>query len=158
MDFDSAYCQALIKQAKLTDLENYIIDQLKVNQSNDIQKLEFLAFSQFYLGKIKNAETNYLKILKSDPASINAIIYLARIYAQLAKVDISIFYYQKAIELQKNDTAILNEFGIYLSKLSKTNHAIEVFKKILAYDPNNHAVQYNIALSLKDNYNYLESN
>jgi tetratricopeptide (TPR) repeat protein len=158
MDFDSAYCQALIKQAKFSDLENYITNQLKVNQKNYIEKLEFLAFSQFYLGKIKNAEINYLKILKANQASINAIIYLARIYAQLAKVDKSIFYYQKAIELQKNDTAISNELGIYLSKLSKTNHAIEVFKKILAYDPNNPAVQYNIALSLKDNYNYLESN
>ena len=158
MDFDSAYCQTLIKEAKFSDLENYIKNQLKENQKNRFEKLEFLAFSQFYQGKIKNAELNYLKILKFNPTSINAIIYLARINTQLAKVDSSISYYQKAIELQKNDTAILNEFGIYLSKLSKTRYAIEIFKKILAYDPINPIIHYNIALALKDNYNYLESN
>jgi tetratricopeptide (TPR) repeat protein len=158
MDFDFVYCQKLIKLAKFSDLEDYTSKQLKISQINLAQKLEFLAFAQFHLGKIKNAEFNYLKIYKFNPTSINALVYLARINSKLAKVDSSIAYYHKAIELQKNDTAILTEFGVYLSKLSKNNYAIEIFKKILAYDPNNPIILYNIALCLRDNYNYLESN
>ena len=158
MEFDFRYCQDLIKESKFSVLENYAANQLKTNSENQIQKLEFLALSQFYLGKIKNAEINYLKILKTNPNSINAIIYLARINVLLAKIDSSISYYQRVIELQKNNTTLLNEFGIYLSKISKNDEAIEVFKKILVYDPANSIIQYNIALSLKNNYKYLESN
>ena len=78
MEFDFKYCQNLIKESKFSVLENYAANQLKTNSENQIQKLEFLALSQFYLGKIKNAEINYLKILKKNPNSINAIIYFAR--------------------------------------------------------------------------------
>ena len=79
MEFDLIYCQELINQRKFQDLEIYTAKHLKSDQNHQIQKLEFLALSQFYLGKLKNAEINYLKILKNNSSSINAIMYLARI-------------------------------------------------------------------------------
>ena len=158
MEFDFTYCQELINQRKFQDLEIYTAKHLKSDQNHQIQKLEFLALSQFYLGKLKNAEINYLKILKNNSSSINAIMYLARINNQLGKYENSISFYKAAIELQKNNTSILNEFAIFLSQLLRFEQAVEVFKKILSYDPDNSIIQYNLALALKDNFDHLQSN
>jgi len=158
MDFDLKYCQELVNLRKFKDLEIYSAKKLKSDPNNQIQKLEFLALSQFYLGKLKNAQINYLKILKSNTSSINAIIYLARIFSQLGKTESAIAYYKKASELTINSTPILNEFGIFLTQLSKFDDAIKIFKKILSYDSNNPIIQYNLALALKDNFDYLQSN
>ena len=158
MDFNFQYCQELVKKKDFKTLELYAAEQLKFDRQHSLEKLEFLALSQYFLQKYKNAEINYLKVLNLNPNSLSALVNLARINIYLGKTSVSISYFEKAIAIQKNNTGILNEFGIFLSKQGNFSYAIQIFKDILEYDPKNSIIQYNLALTLKDNFQNIESN
>ena len=56
MDFNFQYCQELVKKKDFKTLELYAAEQLKFDRQHSLEKLEFLALSQYFLQKYKNAE------------------------------------------------------------------------------------------------------
>ena len=67
-------------------------------------------------------------------------------YIDLGRYDEAIQYYDKALQIDPNDTVALNNKGVALSDLDRYDEAIQNYDKALQIDPN-----YTDALNNKGN-------
>ena len=71
----------------------------------------------------------------------------------LGNFEEAISYYDKALEIDPNNTITLNNIGATLEKIGKTQEAYEFFRKVVLIDPNYELAQSNLQkLSLQLGY------
>jgi type IV pilus assembly protein PilF len=76
------------------------------------------------LGKLEKA-------LSFDPKSVNAHHYLAELYRRLDKSTEAEEHYKMAIENSVNDSALFNNYGVYLCGDGRLDEAMVQFEKVL---------------------------
>jgi len=76
------------------------------------------------LSKLKRA-------LEFDPKSANAHHYIAELYRRLDKPESADSHYQKAIEYSAGNSALLNNYGVYLCGERRIDEAMVQFRKVL---------------------------
>jgi type IV pilus assembly protein PilF len=71
------------------------------------------------------------KALEFDKNNGKAHHYLAELYRRLGKEDKAKEHYERAFELIPNDSALLNNYGVYLCYNGKYDEADQYFNKVL---------------------------
>ncbi|MDH3354677.1 MAG: type IV pilus biogenesis/stability protein PilW [Chromatiales bacterium] len=77
------------------------------------------------LGKLKKA-------LGYNPKSVNANHYIAELYRRLDKSEEADKHYKIAIENSVNDSALFNNYGVYLCGEKRIDEAMVQFNKVLS--------------------------
>ena len=85
-------------------------------------------------GKYKVAMNKLKKALKYDDENGNAHHYIAELYRRLQQNDLAKEHFEKAMDLNEEDSAVKNNYGIFLCGTDKYKKGIALFHKVLA-DP-----------------------
>ena len=85
-------------------------------------------------GKHKIAMIKFKKSLQFDSENINANHYIAELYRRLEQNDLASEHFKIALELDDNDSAIKNNYGIFLCGIGSYEKGYKLFNKVLA-DP-----------------------
>jgi len=97
-----------------------------------------LGIAYFDIGEYEKAKENYLKAIDFSPMGIpQAYNNLGNVFAKQGKYDEAIFYYNKALKIQKNwPLAIVNLGTAYLKKgdLTKAKEFFLLYNQLLAED------------------------
>ncbi len=76
------------------------------------------------MGKLKRA-------LRYDSKSVNANHYIAELYRRLNRMEDADRHYSRAIRYSENDSALFNNYGVYLCGEKRVDDALEQFDKVL---------------------------
>ena len=106
-------------------------------QSSEISDLLQAGLAIHRLGRLDDAKQVYEKILKKQPNHFDAIQLLATIYTQTKQFELSLKYFDKALQIKKTNPAIFNNRGLALQNLDRLNDALN---------------NYDIALRIKPDY------
>lgn len=82
-------------------------------------------------GDYEVALSKLKKALSYDPKSVNANHYIAELYRRLDKPVEADKYYQIAIDNSLNDSALFNNYGVYLCGEKRIDEAMVQFGKVL---------------------------
>lgn len=89
-----------------------------------------------YLAKGQNkvAMTKFKKSLQFNDDNVDANHYIAELYRRLEQNDLADSHFKKALELDGEDSAIKNNYGIFLCGIGEYEKGIKIFNKVLS-DP-----------------------
>ena len=85
-------------------------------------------------GKHKIAMSKLKKALAFDSDNINANHYIAELYRRLEQHDLANKHFKIALELDEDDSAIKNNYGIFLCGIGSYKQGLNLFNKVLT-DP-----------------------
>ena len=106
------------------------------------------AYNNYKKGNFKTAETLCYKILSIDNHHFGSIVLLANIsminrnYIEAKKL------LKEAINIEPNNTSVLNNLGTACSELGEIKSSIEYYKKAIEIDPKNANAHYSLGLIL----------
>lgn len=99
-----------------------------------------LAYLYLVQGSLKEAQEEYLAILKEDFRDSDAHFYVGFIYAESLEFDKAIEEFNKAIEFNANHAGALNSLSyIYAERAEQLDKALSLVQKALAIEPSNGA-------------------
>jgi type IV pilus assembly protein PilF len=119
----------LIVSGCATKTERTDLDHEKIAVANTKLGVAYLA-----QGKYKNAMFKLKKALEYDSDNGNAHHYIAELYRRLEQNDLADEHFRRAMELNEEDSAIKNNFGIFLCGVGSYKEGIMLLNKVLA-DP-----------------------
>ena len=111
-------------------------------------------------GKIQEALKIYLKIQEESSNDAQLLFQIGNAYFQTGNTDLSLDYYRKVIEIDKEHFNAFNNMGGVLATLGKYSEAIDAFKKTIAIKPDYSDAYSNIGncyLYLKNHSNAIEN-
>ncbi len=82
-------------------------------------------------GKYEIAKEKFDKALSQDPDNGDIYHYMAELYRRLDEPEIAEGYYQEAMSYNENDSALKNNYAIFLCEQKKYKEADEYFNKVL---------------------------
>lgn len=85
-------------------------------------------------GKYKVAMNKLKKAIKYDDENGNAHHYIAELYRRLEQNDLAKEHFEKAMELNEEDSAVKNNYGIFLCSTGSYKEGLAIFDKVLT-DP-----------------------
>jgi len=85
-------------------------------------------------GKYKVAMNKLKKALRFDDENVSANHYIAELYRRLEQNDLANQYFEKALDLDDNDSSIKNNYGIFLCGTGSYEKGLKLFNRVLA-DP-----------------------
>ena len=124
-----------------------VTSDLLTKQPDDAQALIVHADALTALGQFAAAKLDYTKVLKQDPASVDAHIGLGRLRLPTDPAGAEALFLE-ALQNEPRNTTALNDLGIARDLQGHHAAAQESYAKALGVDPNLHAAQVNLALSL----------
>jgi len=87
------------------------------------------AINLFYHERIEEAEEIFQFIIKKRPGSLTAHLYLASIYRELGKTDLSLLHYQHATNLSPGDPILFLQKAFLLLKAGENEQAYAELKQ-----------------------------
>lgn len=87
------------------------------------------AINLFYHERIEESEEIFQFIIKNRPANLTAHLYLASIYRELGKTDLSLLHYQHASNLSPDDPTLFLQRAFLLLKTGKNEEAFAELKQ-----------------------------
>ena len=99
------------------------------------------------LGQLDDAAASYSKVLARDPGSVGAHIGLGRIRLGTDPAQAEALFLE-ALQRDPRNTTALNDLGIARDLQDRHAAAQQAYSKALGIDPELHAAQVNLALSL----------
>ena len=82
-------------------------------------------------GKLNIAMVKLKKALAFDDSNADAHHYIAELYRRLKQNDLADEHFKSALDLKDEDSAIKNNYGIFLCGTGKYKKGIELFDKVL---------------------------
>lgn len=82
-------------------------------------------------GKFSVAMAKLKKALKYDDENIKANHYIADLYRRLEQNDLAEEHFQKAMELDDNDSGIQNNYAIFLCGINSVDKGLELLNEVL---------------------------
>ena len=82
-------------------------------------------------GKYNVAMTKLKKALKYDDENVRANHYIADLYRRLEQNDLAEEYFQKAMELDDNNSSIKNNYAIFLCGINSVEKGLELLNEVL---------------------------
>lgn len=134
-------CKAQIEFYQLTLASNdfNIAEKgcLTILKSNTYQSDVYSSLGDLYLvaGNFEDAQKNYQAALTLDASSVDALIGLALLNAELNQHKYAQQYFLRAIRTVPNSSEVHGHYGSYLFFQGKNIQAIEQFKKVIALTP-----------------------
>jgi len=134
-------CRSEIEYYQLTlrnsDFNKAESSCLKLQHANSYQGEVYNSLGNLYLvsGNTAEAEVNFQAALTLNLDSDEALIGLARTYAQLNKHLLANQYFKRAIQVSPNDSEAHELYGSYLFYQGKNQKAIQEFKRVIALKP-----------------------
>lgn len=119
----------LIVSGCASKIERVGVDYKKASIANAELGVAYLA-----QGKNKTAMVKLKKALAFDDENVNAHHYIAELYRRLEQNDLANEHFKAALELDDNDSAIKNNYGIFLCGIGSSDKGLKLFNKVLA-DP-----------------------
>ena len=119
----------LVVSGCATKTERVGIDSKKASVANTQLGVAYLG-----QGKHKVAMSKLKKALKFDDENVNAHHYIAELYRRLKQNDLANEHFKIALELDENDSAIKNNYGIFLCGTGSYEEGLVLLNKALA-DP-----------------------
>lgn len=102
------------------------VDDKKVSAANTELGVAYLARGQY-----KSAMLKLKKAVEYDDSNADAHHYIAELYRRLGQDELAGKYFEKAIDLKPNDTAIKNNYGIYLCSTGSYEKGLMLFSEVL---------------------------
>jgi Tfp pilus assembly protein PilF len=109
--------------------------------------------TQFDIARLHEHQKNliqaremYLKILDHNPQNVQAYHRLGVVWTRLGKPDEAMLYYQRAVELDPDNSDLLSDFGYALFLNDDSETAVEALEQALALDPNHKRSIGNLAM------------
>ena len=119
----------LIISGCASKVERVGFDPEKASVANSELGVAYLAKGQYKVAMVK-----LKKALAFDDDNINAHHYIAELYRRLEQNDLANEHFKVALELDDNDSAIKNNYGIFLCSTGSYDKGLKLFNKVLA-DP-----------------------
>ncbi len=82
-------------------------------------------------GNYELAMTKLTKALKFDEDNLHANHYMGELYRRLGETKKAEEYFQRALDLSKNDPQLLNNYGVFLCELNRYEEAEGYFDRVL---------------------------
>lgn len=101
----------------------------------NIEALKYLGNLYLYTGNIREAERLMLEAFKLEPESGESNNDMAVFYSDARRFDIAVRYLRRAVELKRHHILYLS-LATNLSKLGKTQEALEAYRKGIEVKPN----------------------
>lgn len=125
----------------------HVTNDLLARQPDNVQALIVQGDALTALGQFDAARLDYTKVLKHDATSVNAHIGLGRLRLPTDPAGAEALFLE-ALQNDPRNTTALNDLGIARDLLGHHAAAQHAYAKALGVDPNMHAAQVNLALSL----------
>jgi type IV pilus assembly protein PilF len=119
----------LIVSGCASKIEILGVDSKKAAAANTQLGVAYLA-----QGKYKIAMVKLKKALSYDDENANAHHYIAELYRRLKQIDLANEHFQTALDLNDEDSAIKNNYGIFLCGSGSFKEGLKLLNKALA-DP-----------------------
>ncbi|MEJ2141902.1 MAG: type IV pilus biogenesis/stability protein PilW [Gammaproteobacteria bacterium] len=71
------------------------------------------------------------RAMQQDPDNGDVYHYMAELYRRLDEFDLAESYFEKAMERNEDDSALLNNYGVFLCDRKQYKKAIDNFEKVL---------------------------
>lgn len=117
--------------------------------ANKVQQLFNAAFSAHQAGKLDEARSAYLQVLKVLPDDAETLYLLGTACSQGAQYDDALRYLHKAVKLNARHPESLNNLGLTLKGMNKPAEALVYFRKALALRANYADALNNVGNSLE---------
>jgi len=119
------------------------------NEDSLIKNKFNLALQNQKQNKLNIAEKLYKEILEIDPNHLEAICYLATLYAQIKRTDLAKTLFLKAIEINPNNPSINNNLGNIYLELGESQKALKYYEKAIKLKPDYADTHINLGVALK---------
>ncbi len=114
------------------------VEMLSLCYQSDVKNIDCLkkiAHCNYKLGRLKEAKSNYFKILEYDSANLTAINQLGVIYSKESLYNKSIEQYEILIAIDSTNSFYHKQIGILSLKLGNIKNSIQYFEKALNINP-----------------------
>lgn len=140
----------LLRTSQFTQAENYIRDLL-IQNKNDRQLLNMLAYSLERQDKLNDAKIVLQRILEKDEYNINACNSLAYVlYRRDENLSKALELIRRALNSEPENPLYLHTLGMVLHKKGQKLQAITALKKAIFFDPKNATIQKHFEELSKD--------
>ncbi len=146
----------VIENQKIMMTAKGIENQITPDKQVDVSE-EFLSELEKRDKEIQRLRTELEKLNQKLPIDIDYLLKEANSYYYAKKYDKAIERYDRILEQDLNDAKALNNKGIALDSLGRSQDAITYFDKALDIDPNDAYTLYNKGTSLGQLGSYEES-
>ncbi len=119
----------LVLSGCASKIERVGFDAKKASVANAELGVAYLA-----QGKYKIAMEKLKKAVEFDDENADAHHYIAELYRRLKENDLASTHFKIAMELKENDSAIKNNYGIFLCSMGSYEEGLKLFNAVLT-DP-----------------------
>jgi protein O-GlcNAc transferase len=116
----------------------------------DINKIIDSVIDNYQAGNLKHAKELCRKILRKQPANVDALHFLGIIYSQLGNYDFAIKYTKEALRIDPNFADAYNNLGSIFQEKGQLDEAISCYRKTLQINPHLASTYYNLGIALQD--------
>lgn len=102
---------------------------------NKVEQLFQQAFSAHQAGKLEEAKSLYLRVLRSMPADMESLYLLGTAYSQTEHFEQAKKYLMMALKLSPNHVESLNNMGLTLKGLGQPKEALTYYQRALKLRP-----------------------
>ena len=117
-----------------------------IKKNNEIESKFNLALVNHKQKNITVAQKLYEEILEIDPNHLQAICYLATLFAQTKRIELSKTLFQKAIKINPNNPSINNNLGNIFLEIGESQKALSYYEKAIKLKPNYVDAHYNLGI------------
>ncbi len=126
-------------------------------QSPDTDESVYIMLARSYvaMGQTKRGIETIQKLIRKDPDSIPAYLYLGSLYAiKLKDYKLALQWYNKALEIEPDNLVVKDTIAQFYVEQKKYEKALPILLEIERYDPENIALKLRIALIYYEQKNY----
>ena len=125
-------------------------------QSPEVAKLLQEGLALHRQGRLNDARQIYEKILQKQTNHFDALQLLATIYTQVKQHEVSLQYFDKALQINKSNAAVFNNRGTALKELKRLDDALKSYDEALRIKPDYADATWNKSLLLILTENYID--
>ena len=103
--------------------------------SPELVKLLQEGLALHHQGKLDDAKQIYEKILQKQSNHFDALQLLGTIYTQVKQHEVSLQYFDKALQINKTNSEVFNNRGIVLQNLKRLDEALTSYEEALRIKP-----------------------
>ena len=131
----------LISEKKYNNAKISLTDYLSQNE-NDLEAIKLKGLVNVNLDLYKEAEKDFLAVIKAEPKDATSLFYLANCYDNLGNITEAEKYYTKVLKIRENYVDAYKDLCIIYMKTNRELNAIELAQKAKELAPNDYTFDY----------------